>query len=618
MVCQDVFSTGGETMNEVLDFQIDNIEFLEETNKMKFSKVRIKCFSSGLNAHKKPVLASTLKEKAPTILDVPLVWKYSAITDDATGHSDLGIPCGFVTNNENTITLEEDEEGKLWLTAEALIWKRYSGKLIEILKRDDAKKPVSVEMLVFETQKNEEGLEEIVNFTFTAICILGTNVKPAIEDAELEVIEFSKDKQETLEFFEKEKEITNFPKQGDNKKISLKNSSYPQFDYEYAQSLKEEYPEIWKKGGNTRGNEAFDLWGKARNNSNSKSVLAWIKEREAWAARHHKDKNIAGVVANVKWGTIVEKGEEYMKNLIDEEKNKQKEEEFSQKENLIINSEKNVNKEGEKMFKKSEFVENFGMTANDMWAMMSQTCESAKYKNGDEEYCKYWLSDYDEAYMYAWDCENGGKAAIPYTYEDGKVVPNFEEVKPAKLVSKWVIESDEEEMESSVYMELIKAEGKFANDANTENAAAIVLNEKETEDNKELIEEGKEDETKEDMSAKVEEMQAQINSLEEENSKLKEFKAQFEQKEKQARVEFAINAVSKVMPKERMEHWSSEEIVDSYENIELWENAVKADAFNYSMNFQEDTNKTKKIGLPYSQKPEKSGMWNSYKQKNNL
>jgi HK97 family phage prohead protease len=113
--------------------------------------------------------------------------------------------------------------------------------------------------------------------------------------------------------------ITDFPKKGDDKSISLRNSNFPQFDRSFAERIKEKYPKIWGKGGNIRGNDAFVLWGRAKDGSKTEGVLDWIKEREAWMARHEKDFRIAGVVAVMKWGGIVTRGESYMKNLINDE-----------------------------------------------------------------------------------------------------------------------------------------------------------------------------------------------------------------------------------------------------------------------------------------------------------
>lgn len=122
---------------------------------------------------------------------------------------------------------------------------------------------------------------------------------------------------------------TNFPKEGDDLKISLRNSEYPQFDREFAENIKEFNGDIWRLGGNVRGNDAFRLWGRARDGDDANAVLNWIKEREAWAARHFQDggqfsggdlepnrSNVAGIVAQMKWGVIGTLGEQGMKDVI--------------------------------------------------------------------------------------------------------------------------------------------------------------------------------------------------------------------------------------------------------------------------------------------------------------
>ncbi len=124
------------------------------------------------------------------------------------------------------------------------------------------------------------------------------------------------------------KMATDFPTKGEDKKVSLRNSNYPQFDYAFASGVKENNNKVWRAGGNIRGNEAFEFWTKARDGQETEGTLKWIKEREAWAARHFGDggqfkegkepnlSSIAGVVAQMKWGVIGTLGEQRMKDVM--------------------------------------------------------------------------------------------------------------------------------------------------------------------------------------------------------------------------------------------------------------------------------------------------------------
>lgn len=153
---------------------------------------------------------------------------------------------------------------------------------------------------------------------------------PKIDEETFEEIRQAKQVVKEIESVKKEgkennsSEATNFPSQGDNKEISLRNSQYNQFDHAFAKRIKEQYPSVWKKGGNIRGNEAYNFWTKARSGEKTDGVKKWIKEREAWAARHKGNFRIAGVVAAMKWGVVVSRGESYMKKLINESVDKVK------------------------------------------------------------------------------------------------------------------------------------------------------------------------------------------------------------------------------------------------------------------------------------------------------
>jgi len=112
-------------------------------------------------------------------------------------------------------------------------------------------------------------------------------------------------------------------------KPALTQSDFDRFDFAYAKDLKDNYPRIWKAGGNIRGNEAFEYFTKYREGEKTEGVLQWVSEREAWASRNFsfgegfKDgetspnlSNIAGIVAQIKWAVVGTLGEKRMKEII--------------------------------------------------------------------------------------------------------------------------------------------------------------------------------------------------------------------------------------------------------------------------------------------------------------
>jgi len=184
-----------------------------------------------------------------------------------------------------------------------------------------------------------EGGDEI--YINAALMPIGTPIVPEPEDPiseedkeeyELPLFEDEEWLDEEIVLEEGKDEVTNFPNKGDNKKVSLRNSEYPQFDYDFAKNVKEVGvgKQIWTAGGNIRGNEAFMLWGRARQGSETPAVIKWIKEREAWAARHSvvdgnqfvggkepNMSNVAGIVALMKWGVVNPKlGVQGMKDVV--------------------------------------------------------------------------------------------------------------------------------------------------------------------------------------------------------------------------------------------------------------------------------------------------------------
>lgn len=135
-------------------------------------------------------------------------------------------------------------------------------------------------------------------------------------------------KQAAKMLFAKE-EKTNFPNDGDNKKISIANSKYKEFDFGFAKRIESKYPSIWSKGGNGgsgedktsfTGNDAWRLYKAYKSGSRSTEVLNWVKRRESFMDRHAGNgKSVASVISWIKWGAVGSIGTPAMKKMIREE-----------------------------------------------------------------------------------------------------------------------------------------------------------------------------------------------------------------------------------------------------------------------------------------------------------
>ena len=88
----------------------------------------------------------------------------------------------------------------------------------------------------------------------------------------------------------------------------------------YAKNIKKNHPEIWKKGGNIYGNQAFENLLRVSERGYWLDSEEWFYVKwRSFVARHKGDFRIAGVVAMLKWVDKVDKGWQYMKDLIEEE-----------------------------------------------------------------------------------------------------------------------------------------------------------------------------------------------------------------------------------------------------------------------------------------------------------
>lgn len=187
-------------MTHKMKFAVENIHLLEDTevDKSQFSLLRVDAFATGKSLHDTFVTEETLKRTASTILQKPFVFAIDNRFDDLGTHEPHEVAGGFVPHNSR-LDFKQLSDGRLMLSVDVLIWKRYSGKLVEYFQRDGGKKGVSVEIEIFNSREDAStGLTELLDFTYQAITGLGDMIQSAIPNAEA-VMAFSKEYEEAYE-----------------------------------------------------------------------------------------------------------------------------------------------------------------------------------------------------------------------------------------------------------------------------------------------------------------------------------------------------------------------------------------------------------------------------------
>ena len=239
--------------NNKLSFEVNAVQILQ-TDQHYFSKLKLQIARGGQNLHDLPITDEALEMSAPSLVGKPILCHVG--NGKFGGHDDETI-VGVILNKDD-VFFENDDKGIKWICAFCYIWCRYFPNVMDIFQKlPNNTTPISMEIDVLSVSERDDGKTWIEAMSFAGVSIIG--VTPAIPQAHGTVIEFS----ELAEEFEHDKQIlfssqnvlTHFPKHGMNKSVHLKNSKYAEFDFDYATSLKSEYPSVWSKGGNLKDHE---------------------------------------------------------------------------------------------------------------------------------------------------------------------------------------------------------------------------------------------------------------------------------------------------------------------------------------------------------------------------
>ena len=178
--------------NKHLLFDIESGEIIEDNQSSQFATVKIFAFNSGWNRHDMYCSLDTLKNTASSIYDKPVIYSFSKLFRDFDSHTDpdKSFIAGFIVRDSAEFI--ELEDGRTSLSVLAKIWKMYAPQFMQLLKEsENHEKKVSVEMELKDYAEMENG-EEMIDFEYSAVCVLGDLITEASPGAHLEVLSFAK------------------------------------------------------------------------------------------------------------------------------------------------------------------------------------------------------------------------------------------------------------------------------------------------------------------------------------------------------------------------------------------------------------------------------------------
>ena len=189
----------------LLNIDTSEYELLPDVDKHtmdgRFKKVKIWVAHTGENLNATAFSRESLLKLSETLPYTPIVGyvKKDENGEDFLGHEReitidrdgmtieyLGVPYGFVPENPNEKI--ELREGKEWLTTEGYLWTKFD-KSLNIFDNANGRKSQSMEIEALDGYTDDNGVYNIENSVFSALCILGEGVRPAMQGSTIEFFE---------------------------------------------------------------------------------------------------------------------------------------------------------------------------------------------------------------------------------------------------------------------------------------------------------------------------------------------------------------------------------------------------------------------------------------------
>jgi hypothetical protein len=242
-------------MNKTVQFNAA-IQEISKINPL-FSKANIRVLYTGANRNNTFIAKDTVDRALPSIYNIPIIGEFIEQIDDFGGHggkveiSDQGIKFiqttkayGVVPESANIYwqpIAEADGIVREYLIVEgAYLW---TGRYPETNTILDDPKGQSMEIEVLNGHVDDKNLVVIDDMVFSALCILGDNVEPCFESANINAYSFKKDefKQEFVTMMKELKASLNEDVENNGKEVdSVKEADDKEFSVDLASEVQEQ------------------------------------------------------------------------------------------------------------------------------------------------------------------------------------------------------------------------------------------------------------------------------------------------------------------------------------------------------------------------------------------
>lgn len=190
-----------EVTKDRVTLPMQTYELMDDTRSLddRFRKVKIFIAHTGENLNNTSFSLESLVHLADSLAHVPIVgcikegeesiYDFSGheekitITTDGIDFEYIGVPFGFIPEDHNAHI--EIRDGKQWLVAEGFLWTKFN-QSIDIFENNNGKKSQSMEIEDVLGYVDDEGVLHIEEAVFSALCILGNDVAPAMTGSTIE------------------------------------------------------------------------------------------------------------------------------------------------------------------------------------------------------------------------------------------------------------------------------------------------------------------------------------------------------------------------------------------------------------------------------------------------